>query len=155
MRRIRIASTVLAVALASLASTARAQQPQAQCRAAWNGYAWVQSCPTASTATYAAPSYGSPQAALQVLNAARAAAGRPPLPFDPNLAAWASRNVANPASPHNVMAPGAGQCTDFQGDPVAAAHRWLNSPPHRAIIMNANASIGISPSPGGVTLNAR
>lgn len=119
---------------------------------------YASSQPTYQHASYvreASSSAGSYQDAMNIINAARLAAGRPPLPYDPNLAAWASRNIANPSYPHNVMAPGAGQCTAFVSDPATAARQWIASPAHYAILMNATQSIGISASPGGMTANAR
>ena len=161
-----IAFAVLAVlAVASLAPPAEAQQcrPGQACHQPAYSFGVQVSAPVYQPATVqhqatyqASTSYGgSCSAALTVINAARAAAGRAPLPFDPSLAAWASQNVANPSHPHNRLAPGAGQCTAFVADPVAAAHQWLNSPSHRAILMNATTSIGIASCPGGVTANAR
>jgi uncharacterized protein YkwD len=90
--------------------------------------------------------------ALNVINAARMAAGRGPLRWSPTLAGYAATNTG-------VHAPGssggAGQCWAGVSDPVAAARMWLGSSSHLTILMRARFEIGISVCPTGVTGNAR
>ncbi len=123
--------------------------------------------PTSQAVAMATPSQPAPQtvaatpsdgygAALAEINAARALIGRRPLGWDAGLAAWASRNFGSPRAPHQVMAPGAGQCQAWCGDPVTAARQWLHSAAHYQILMSATAAIGISADQaGGYTANAR
>lgn len=109
-----------------------------------------------TTTPTVAPTGGSFSDALAVINAARGAFGRAPLAWDANLAAWASRNWGTLSNPHQVQAPGAGQCQAWFCDPVGAAYQWLASPAHWAILSTATTAIGISyDAGGGVTANAR
>lgn len=101
------------------------------------------------------PASGDYAGALAVINGARARHGLHPLAWSAQLASWAAANVANQRYPHQVMAPGAGQCVAFVSDPVQAAYQWLGSAAHWGILSSAVSEIGISACPGGLTCNAR
>ena len=97
-----------------------------------------------------------PAAFLAQLNAFRAQHGRGPLQWDANLAGWgaANSNVASAGRPHAVQC-GAGQCWASSRSYVAALQQWMTSPPHRAVLLNAQHSVGVGLGAGGATANAR
>lgn len=108
--------------------------------------------PPTAYAAPATPEGGGALAALAVINAERARYGRGPLAWSASLAAYASTNSGVHAPGSNG---GAGQCWAGVGDAVQAAYMWLNSPPHRAILLGAQSECGISSCPTGMTANAR
>jgi uncharacterized protein YkwD len=146
--------TLTAVALA-LTLTAPAE---AGCR--WRAARARQACPPLWQAQPAAPPLATPQtasqgdygAALAIVNAERARNGRGPLAWSASLAGYAASNggVHQPGS-----SGGAGQCWAGVSDPVQAVRMWLNSPPHRAILLGASGECGLSRCPSGMTANAR
>lgn len=149
----------LLIAAATLAQYAPC--PNGQCsRAPQYAYAYrpayttpyrpaVVAVTTTTTATYLADT---PAAFLAELNAYRAQYGRPPLAWDPRLAACAARNDA-------IHAPGsscgASQCWAGVRSYRQALGMWLRSPAHRAILLHASYSVGCAPCPTGMTANAR
>lgn len=93
-----------------------------------------------------------PSAFLALLNSARAQVGRPALVWDATLAAYAASNAAThmPGS-----SGGAAQCWAGSRSYVQAFHQWRASPAHRAILMSATTSVGVSACASGVTANCR
>lgn len=86
---------------------------------------------------------------LVLINAERARLRLPILTYDPVLADFAQQNnlyqIVYKYPSHHIFAPGAGQAADFGPFDINQTYqRWLNSPGHRAILMNNSASrIGI------------
>ena len=114
------------------------------------------------TVAYAVPSTADgPTEFLAALNVARARYGRNPLAWDSTLAAYASRNTSSLADPryrgHSPwsMAPGASQCQATARTYLGALSQWMDSPPHRAILLSARSTVGCSPCPSGMTANFR
>lgn len=179
MRKIQACAFVTAAVLAAaLTGEAMGQCYGGRCHSpayAMQGRAIYRQAPTyqAPAVAYQAPGYAQPQAfapappaaapsgggyaeALALLNQERALRGRPPLGWSADLAGWAASNFGGPSNPHQVLAPGAGQCQAWCGDAVTAMRQWLASPPHFAILMNATTSVGVSSDrAGGFTANAR
>jgi len=93
-----------------------------------------------------------PAAFLASLNAWRAMNGRGPLQWDSNLAAYAATNsgVHSPGS-----SGGGSQVWAGVRSYSHALQMWISSPAHRAILLNATSSIGVSLCPSGTTANAR
>jgi len=96
----------------------------------------------------------SPEAFLQALNAHRARNGRGPVGWDSNLAATAATNNIAGHAPHS-MRGAAGQCWASGTGYLSALQRWIASPSHNAILLNATSAVGCSPCPSGMTLNTR
>ena len=94
-----------------------------------------------------------PDGFLSALNAYRAQCGRGPVGWDGNLAAAASTNNIAGHAPHSMA--GSGQCWASGFSYLSALYRWIASPSHNAILLNATSAIGCSPCASGMTLNAR
>lgn len=107
---------------------------------------------------YVVPS--DPYGFAQILNAYRASAGLPPVAYDPNLSAWASRNNAvqcRRGIGHHVN-PGCFQnCGWNYASAWDVARGWLHSPGHRDNMLQPSITrFGIAYGPGPYwTLNAR
>lgn len=168
-RRIAFAVTLLLAASASAEAQCASgvcYAPAARYAPAAPAFAWPYRAAPRATYTQAyspapPPSYAAPAlpaagdalAALSVINAERARYGRGPLAWSASLAAYASTNNIQGHAPGSTG--GAGQCWAGVGSAVQAAYMWLNSPPHRAILMGAQSECGISSCPTGMTANAR
>lgn len=113
-----------------------------------------------AAAPQAAAQGGDPYGFLPLLNGYRASAGLPPVAFDADLAAWASRNNAAQCRRglgHHVNPNCYQNCA---GDFAGAAHvmqGWVASPGHRANLLEPSIRrVGIAYGPGPYwTLNAR
>lgn len=95
-----------------------------------------------------------------LLNQYRAAAGLPPLEYDPELSNWASHNNAAQAHRgigHHVVPDCHQNCAWNTPDAVRTAVEWMNSPGHRANMLSPAVSrFGIAFGPGPYwTMNAR
>lgn len=94
------------------------------------------------------------------LNAYRAAAGLAPLAYDNDLSAWAAQNNVQQAGRglgHHVNPNCFQNCAWNTPDAASTAGEWLNSPGHRANMLNPSVTCyGIAYGPGPYwTLNAR
>jgi hypothetical protein len=101
-----------------------------------------------------------PYGFMGLLNTYRAWAGLPPLAYDPDLSAWASHNNAaqtNYGLGHHVN-PNCCQNSAWNvHDAESVATMWMQSPGHRANMLNPSVStFGIAYGPGPYwTMNAR
>lgn len=97
--------------------------------------------------------------ALAAVNAVRAAYRLRPLAYDANLTNAAATNNAHQRSRGlgHFFNPGTWQCAGVgTHDGPQAANLWLNSPAHRAILLDPNLTTGgCSVSGGCATLNCR
>lgn len=94
-----------------------------------------------------------------ILNGYRAAAGLPPLAYDPDLSAWAAQNNAAQCQRgigHHVNPNCYQNCAWNSTDAGSAAEQWMNSPGHRANMLEPSVSrFGIAFGPGPYwTMNA-
>jgi hypothetical protein len=96
--------------------------------------------------------YGDPYGFSAIINNYRAAAGLPPLAYDPNLAAWASQNNAAQCSQglgHHIMANFFQNCGYNQASVLDIAISWMNSPGHAQNMLAPSATrFGIAYGPG-------
>jgi len=92
------------------------------------------------------------------LNSIRARAGLRPVGWDQNLANWASRNSAacqGRGLGHFVMGPARRQ-NAAMGSPATIGGQWMNSPPHRAAMLDPSVTaIGLAGIGSYWTLNFR
>lgn len=92
------------------------------------------------------------------LNGVRARAGLRPVGWDQNLANWASRNSAacqGRGLGHFVMGPARRQ-NAAMGSPASIGGQWMNSPPHRAAMLDPSVTaIGLAGVGSYWTLNFR
>jgi hypothetical protein len=118
------------------------------------------STPAPAPAYAASVPGGDPHGFATVLNGIRTRFGLSPLRYDPDLSAWASRNNAamcRRGLGHHVV-PGCNQnCGWNYTDPNEVAQGWMDSPGHRANMLNpAATTFGIAYGPGPYwTLNLR
>lgn len=95
-----------------------------------------------------------------VLNSYRASAGLPPLAYAPDLSMWASNNNAEQAQRglgHHVVQNFTQNCAWNTPDAASTAAEWMNSPGHRANMLDPSAQrVGIAYGPGPYwTMNAQ
>lgn len=103
------------------------------------------------TPVIAQPAGSDAGAFLVALNQWRAQNGRPPLAWDPGLAAAAATN----AGVHSLGSSGGGmQVWSGTRDYGSALAMWESSPSHAAILLSGT-SAGVSSSATGLTLNVR
>lgn len=94
-----------------------------------------------------------PEGFLAALNAYRAQMGRGPVGWDNYLASRAATNNIAGHAPHSMA--GGGQCWASGFSYLSALYRWIASPSHNAILLNATSAVGCSTCPSGMTLNTR
>lgn len=101
---------------------------------------------------------GDPYGFTSWLNSVRAQYGLRPVSYDPSLASWAAANNSAQASRglgHFVMGPATRQNAAI-GSVESIRSQWMNSPAHRAALLDPNiSSIGLSGSGSYWTMNAR
>lgn len=103
------------------------------------------------TPVIAQPAGNDAGAFLVALNQWRWQNGRPPLAWDPSLAAWAGSN----AGVHDGRSSGGvPQVWAGTSSLTAALRLWQTSPAHAAILLTGT-TVGASPSPFGSTANVR
>jgi uncharacterized protein YkwD len=95
-----------------------------------------------------------------ILNGYRAAAGLPPLAYDPDLSAWAAQNNVEQSSRglgHHVNPNCSQNCAWNTPHAASTAEEWMNSPSHRANMLAPSISrFGIAFGPGPYwTMNAQ
>ncbi|WP_422927834.1 CAP domain-containing protein [Singulisphaera sp. PoT] len=95
-----------------------------------------------------------------ILNSYRASAGLAPLSYEPDLAGWAAQNNAEQANRglgHHVNPNCLQNCAWNTPDANSVASAWMESPGHRANMLNPSASrFGIAFGPGPYwTMNAQ
>jgi len=105
-------------------------------------------------------SSGDPYGFAAWLNSYRAAAGLPPVAYDPNLSNWASQNNAAQSSRglgHFVNPNCAQNCAWNISDAATAAQTWMNSTGHRRNMLSPTITrYGIAYGPGPYwTMNAQ
>lgn len=105
------------------------------------------------------PSQGDPFGFGAWLNEVRRQASRPPLAYDPSLAAWAAQNNVYQQSRgmgHWYMGGASGQCAAWgQSSALQAGQDWLGDPPHREILMGGYSYYGIAQAGPFWTLDVR
>lgn len=138
-------------------------------------YAYANAAPAPTTyqsyytapaaTTYANYSYAQPASAssggaagfLSWLNGVRAQYGLPAVGYDPSLESWAASNNAQQASHglgHYVMGPARRQ-NSAVGDVSSIGSMWLNSPAHRAALLDPSITrIGLAGNGQYWTFNA-
>jgi hypothetical protein len=106
-----------------------------------------------------APAASDPYGFTAVLNRVRARMGLAPAAYDPSLSSWAAQNNAAQSSRglgHHINPGGYQNCGWNYGNAESVAAAWMNSPGHRANMLQPGMTrFGIAFGPGPYwTMNA-